>query len=100
MAVDNLSRLEKRVEALLEHLEGVIAENADLQQAASQASEQAGRAEELEAENKKLRTQLNELEEEVLTMTGKEDAVRDRLQGMLEKIDAIEQGIGAAQDAD
>jgi len=84
----------------LEHLEGVITENDTLRQAAGQADEQMGRVQDLESENEKLRGQLGGLEEEVLTMTGKEEAVRDRLQGMLEKIDAIEQGIGATQDAD
>ena len=98
--MDHLSRLEKRVETLLEHLEGVITENDTLRQAAGQADEQMGRVQDLESENEKLRGQLGGLEEEVLTMTGKEEAVRDRLQGMLEKIDAIEQGIGATQDAD
>lgn len=98
--MDHLSRLEKRVETLLEHLESLIAENSDLRQAASLADEHQGHAQELEAENEKLRATVEGLEEEVLSMTGKEEAVRGRLQGMLEKIDAIEQGIGAAQDAD
>lgn len=98
--MDHLSRLEKRVETLLEHLESLITENSDLRQAAGLADEHKGHAEELEVENEKLRATVEGLEEEVLSMTGKEEAVRGRLQGMLEKIDAIEQGIGAAQDAD
>ena len=98
--MDHLSRLEKRVETLLENLETLLAENAELRQAASLADEHRGRSQELEAENEKQRGTIEGLEEEVLSMTGKEEAVRDRLQGMLEKIDAIEQGIGATQDVD
>lgn len=92
-AVDNLSQLEQRVESLIQQIESARRANAELleensrlkdQLADLSASHDAGEASQAEADR---------LREELETMTGREGLIRERLQGMLQKIDAIEKEI-------
>lgn len=98
--VDSLAHLEQRVEGLIQQLESarrgqadLREENARLRRDLEDASEARQRAADLQAE-------VDRLNQELSSMSGREGVIRERLQGMLEKIDAIEREIQTSSAAD
>ncbi len=85
--VDSLSQLEERVEVLIHHLERTLRANEELHQRNAQLESEAER---LQDEAGTLTQRARDLETQLQETAGKEEVIRDRLQGILEKIDSIE----------
>lgn len=91
---DNLTHLEGRVEGLIQHLERALRRNEELRHQAGELEAESAR---LKAENAQLQDENLRLQEELESTSGKEDVIRDRLRGILSKIDTIEREIGASE---
>lgn len=91
--VDNLSLLEERVEGLVKRTEKIVEENATLRE---KNKEMKAQIEEAQHDSGRLKSEIKRLEKEIKGSLGKEDVIRDRLQGILDKIDAITGEISSA----
>ncbi|MBI3736884.1 hypothetical protein HY256_10275 [Candidatus Sumerlaeota bacterium] len=90
--VDQLEMLEERVEALVGHLERVMKTNEELRAKLAEIEEEGDdELVALRAQNHKLSDQVAQLQNELQSAETREDKVRDRLQGILKKIDTMEE---------
>jgi chromosome segregation ATPase len=92
--VDNLTRLEERVEGLIGNLDKAIRDNAELRQ---YNAELEAEVEQIQEKNAALLERVKKAHQEVEEAVGREGVVRDRLQAILERIDTIEDQIHQPQ---
>ena len=95
--VDQLSQLEERVEGLIELIGRTAKENEGLRKRIAKLENAAGSRNDEVAQ---LKGEIERLEGELQDVTGKEDVIRDRLQGILKKIDTIEQEFNVTEKAE
>lgn len=98
--VDNLSRLEERVEGLLNQIAGGAKTAAELSKENERLREELELYAELEKENAALTEEVERLRTELHSTNEREGMIRDRLEGMLEKIDSIESEIEASRETE
>lgn len=88
--VDSLSQLEERVEMLIDHLRHMRDEIDQLRDQNTKLNSEIDR---LGEENDTLRSQAKSTDKELKATSGKEEQIRDGLQGILEKLNTIEEEI-------
>lgn len=98
--VDNLSDLEQRVEGLIQQLETARRNNQELRQENQRLQRELEGLSGAQGEKEALQGEVDRLKQELDSMSGREGVIRDRLQGMLEKIDAIEKEIQTSSTPD
>jgi predicted nuclease with TOPRIM domain len=91
--VDNLAQLEQRVEGLIQQIEATQRTNLELREENLRLKQEIEGLSNGQRENAALQSEVDRLNEELTTMSGREGLIRERLQGMLEKIDSIEKEI-------
>lgn len=91
--VDNLTLLEERVEGLVKQMEKIAKENETLRETNKGMKAQI---EDAQRDSGHFKSEIKRLEKEIKGSLGKEDVIRDRLQGILDKIDAITGEISSA----
>lgn len=91
--VDNLSELEQRVESLIQQIEGAWRSNAILREENARLQRELQQLSGAQDQNTQLLAESERLRHELESMSGREGLIRERLQGMLERIDAIEKEI-------
>jgi predicted nuclease with TOPRIM domain len=91
--VDNLAQLEQRVEGLIQQIEATQRTNLELREENLRLKQEIEGLSNGQRENAALQGEVDRLNEELTTMSGREGLIRERLQGMLEKIDSIEKEI-------
>ena len=95
--VDNLSLLEERVDGLLKNLERAHRRNEELRGRVSQLEQEVVQWRE---KSQQLQRQMDNAQQELVSTSGKEDVIRERLRAILERIDAIEGELGETANAD
>ncbi|MCE5230814.1 hypothetical protein LLG95_14650 [bacterium] len=93
--IDQIERLEQRIERLVQGLDQSRQRNAELERENDRLASQIESLNQVKAHNDALNEQVHRLEEEIEAMTGKESQIRERLNQMLQKIDSIEQEVKA-----
>lgn len=120
--VDHISLLEERVENLIQNLDRTLRANEELRRRSAELDEEvekmkkgqatlegnlnrverqleSTRGELIQAreQNAAFQAEVTHLRGELESTAGREEVIRDRLQGILEKIDSIEQEFNVAQ---
>ncbi len=89
--VDDLGLLEDRLEGLLDYLGDALKSNEELRKRNGALEMQAGELKALRDQNHKLLSQIEKLQKEIHSIGDREGQIRDRLQGILKKIDTMEE---------
>lgn len=97
--VDNLSQLEQRLESLIQQVENARRTNAELRDENTRLRDEVEQLRTTQQDGAGLQAEVDRLNEELTTMSGREGLIRERLQGMLEKIDSIEKEIQTSSTA-
>lgn len=97
--VDNLAQLEQRIEGLIQQIESARRIHADLREENARLRQEIENLSGSQQRNAELQAEVDRLNGELNSMSGREGVIRDRLQGMLEKIDAIEREIQTSSTA-
>lgn len=91
--VDNLAQLEQRVEGLIQQIETTQRANLELREENLRLKQEIENLATGQQDSAALQGEVDRLKGEIDSMTGREGLIRERLQGMLEKIDSIEKEI-------
>lgn len=91
--LDKLNTLERRFRTLLNHLDRITSENEALSKQNAELKEKAAGLEILREQNDKLMAQIDKLQADVGGFGEREGQVKDRLQTILKKIDAMEEAL-------
>lgn len=89
--IEQIERLEQRVERLVQGLEQSRQHIRQLELENQRLTEQIHQLEQLEGRNQALTEQVHALEAEIETLTGEKTRIRSKLNQILERIDTIEQ---------
>jgi predicted RNase H-like nuclease (RuvC/YqgF family) len=94
--MDHLAQLEERVESLIQQIEMTKRNNAELRDENARLRRELDELAGSRQHSQGLQAEVDRLQHELDAMSGREGLIRDRLQGMLEKIDSIEKDIHPA----
>lgn len=90
---DTIALLEERVGALIDALQSARAESERLRKRSAELEAAGKDFKSMADQNKKLVAQVGKLEGELRALNEKENIVQERLQGILEKIDRMEDAL-------
>jgi predicted RNase H-like nuclease (RuvC/YqgF family) len=97
--MDHLAQLEERVEGLIQQIESARRNNAELRDENARLRREIDQLAGANRHSDDLQQEVDRLRHELEERSGREGLIRDRLQGMLEKIDAIEKEIQPSSNA-
>lgn len=95
--MDPTSTLEQRLENLIGHIGHLQAEGSQMRKRLAELEQKASDFKRLQETNSKMLAEIKRLESELRQADVKESQVRTRLEGILKKIDSLEEAIAGRE---